>query len=337
MKNSQKRLRRWDAFICHASVDKESVARPLYSALIRMGAQVWFDEKEIELGDSLLRTIDRGLARSRFGIVILSQSFFRKDWPEYELRGLAAKELGRDKVIIPVWHEINRDDVLNYSPPLADKIGISTAKGPAILIASELLNVIRPDLFRALHRKVAYQRMLESLPISQTDVSEIKSAPIRHKNFPREILPRIRMIRAALLSVYPHSMKVWKDGFQRDAHPTQEIELWERLATTYLEIIQLQKLDDAQRQELFKLLLGTINGSDFAELARQSKILPMDIIMKAGRTFVDDKPALEIQEKVKRGPRGKVHDLDREVFSGKFSKITRGVIKDLADVKARKR
>jgi hypothetical protein len=110
MKSAQRAGQKdWDVFISHAGEDKAAVARPLFETLSGLGLTVWFDEKEIAIGDSLSRSIDAGLSRSRFGIVVLSPSFLKKDWPEYELRGLVSKELGRDKVILPIWHQINKE------------------------------------------------------------------------------------------------------------------------------------------------------------------------------------------------------------------------------------
>jgi hypothetical protein len=73
---------------CHASEDKIPVAQPLANALAALGLHVWIDESEIRLGDSLRSKIDTGLARSRFGVVILSENFFSKDWPKLELNGI---------------------------------------------------------------------------------------------------------------------------------------------------------------------------------------------------------------------------------------------------------
>ena len=60
----------WDAFISHAWEDKESFVRPLAHALTALGATVWYDEFSLKLGDSLSASIDRGLAGSRYGIVV---------------------------------------------------------------------------------------------------------------------------------------------------------------------------------------------------------------------------------------------------------------------------
>jgi hypothetical protein len=83
----------WDIFICHASEDKEAIARPLANALKQAGLDVWYDEFTLTLGDSLRRKIDHGLARSRYGAVILSPHFFAKEWPQRELDGLTTKEI----------------------------------------------------------------------------------------------------------------------------------------------------------------------------------------------------------------------------------------------------
>ncbi|WP_380169628.1 DUF1883 domain-containing protein [Jannaschia sp. R86511] len=81
----------WDVFISHASEDKSAVARPLRDALVAHGVKVWFDAFELGIGDSLRRKIDQGLARSTFGVVILSSAFFAKDWPQYELDGIVTQ------------------------------------------------------------------------------------------------------------------------------------------------------------------------------------------------------------------------------------------------------
>lgn len=119
----------WDVFISHASEDKDEVARPLSNLLQQQGLKVWFDEFSLDLGDSLRRSIDKGLAQSRFGVVIISPSFLRKSWPQWELDGLVARELAESKVILPVWHGVSASEVRAYSPSLADKLSVSSSAG----------------------------------------------------------------------------------------------------------------------------------------------------------------------------------------------------------------
>lgn len=128
----------YDAFISHASEDKEKVVKPLARALTRMDYRVWYDEFELRVGDSLRQSIDKGLVNSRFGIVVLSPAFFAKNWPQYELNGLTAREMEGHKVILPIWHNVDREDVLAYSPTLADKIALSTRRMSIKKIAEAL-------------------------------------------------------------------------------------------------------------------------------------------------------------------------------------------------------
>jgi hypothetical protein len=106
----------WDVFVCHASEDKETFVKPLAEALRKENLRVWYDEFELKLGDSLRQSIDRGLRDSRFGIVILSHAFFSKPWPQRELDGLTARESIDKKVILPIWHNLTREEVSHYSP-----------------------------------------------------------------------------------------------------------------------------------------------------------------------------------------------------------------------------
>jgi len=135
----------YSAFISHASEDKEELVRPLADELTRLGSKVWYDEFALRIGDSLRRSIDRGLANSRFGIVVLSPSFFAKNWPQYELDGLVAKEQQGHKVILPLWHRVSKDDVMKYSPTLGDRLALNTAMYTVRELAAKLHEVLQDD------------------------------------------------------------------------------------------------------------------------------------------------------------------------------------------------
>lgn len=113
-----------DVFVCHASEDKAFV-NPLVEALKRANVKVWYDKDFLQWGDGLRSFIDRGLANSRYGIVIFSKAFLkRKHWTEHELNGLFAKERAGRKVILPIWHRITDRELLKYSPAFADRIAM---------------------------------------------------------------------------------------------------------------------------------------------------------------------------------------------------------------------
>jgi hypothetical protein len=124
----------WDLFICHASEDKESFVRPLAERLQANGIRVWYDEFALKVGDRLRQSIDRGLKSSRFGVVVLSPAFLQKNWPQYELDGLAQRELGGKKVILPVWHNLSEPDVRQYSPSLAGRVAALSVEGMEAVI-----------------------------------------------------------------------------------------------------------------------------------------------------------------------------------------------------------
>ena len=134
----------WDAFISHATEDKERFVRPLADALSSAGLRIWYDEFALRIGDSLRRSIDKGLSRSRYGIVVLSTSFFAKEWPQRELDGLVAREIGGEKVILPIWHEVDAVVVRQQSPTLMDRVAVDSREGLDGVVA-KLLAVLKPQ------------------------------------------------------------------------------------------------------------------------------------------------------------------------------------------------
>ena len=132
----------YDVFISHAAEDKDAVARPLATCLVSHGLRVWYDEFELRIGDSIRRKIDQGLARSRFGVIVISPSFFAKNWPQYELDGLVTKEMTGEQVILPLWHQISKQEIIDHSPSLADKVARSTSDFTIAEIAEEIAGVI---------------------------------------------------------------------------------------------------------------------------------------------------------------------------------------------------
>lgn len=134
----------YDLFISHASEDKDDFVRPLAETLENLGVKVWYDEFALKVGDSLRKSIDHGLVKSRFGTVILSSSFCSKNWPQYELDSMVAREMDGHKMILPIWHKVTKTDVINFSPALADKVALNTSMSSIEEIAGQLAEVILP-------------------------------------------------------------------------------------------------------------------------------------------------------------------------------------------------
>jgi hypothetical protein len=133
----------YDVFISHASQDKADFVEPLADILTEMGFKVWYDNFVLKVGDSISRAIDKGIARSSYGLVVLSPHFFAKQWTERELAGLTTREVaGRKKLILPVWHNVTHKDVVEYSPTLADKKALDTGQMGLEEIAEAIAEVL---------------------------------------------------------------------------------------------------------------------------------------------------------------------------------------------------
>jgi len=135
-------FRTYDVFVSHASEDKDFVD-PFVEALEEKGLSVWYDTTIMQVGMSLRRAIDKGLTNSRFGIVVLSQHFFKKEWPQKELDALFSKEFDGTEVILPLWHNISKDQVQAHSRLLADKIALSTAQYTIAELVDKIAAVVK--------------------------------------------------------------------------------------------------------------------------------------------------------------------------------------------------
>lgn len=115
----------YDVFISYASEDKEAIAYPLAEELKKNGYRVWFDEFSISVGDSLRRSIDKGVGKSKFGIVIFSKAFFRKGWTNYELDGLVEMNINAPGTLLPIWFNVSKEEVAEYSRSLSNILAIN--------------------------------------------------------------------------------------------------------------------------------------------------------------------------------------------------------------------
>lgn len=132
-----------DVFISHASEDKDDFVRSLANALVNEGLNVWYDEMTLRIGDSLRQKIDKGLASSRVGLVVLSPAFINKGWTNYELDGIITRAVSGEQILLPIWHNITKQEVIEFSPSLAGKVARSTATHTIDEIAHEVADLIR--------------------------------------------------------------------------------------------------------------------------------------------------------------------------------------------------
>jgi hypothetical protein len=130
-----------DVFISHASEDKDDFVRSLANSLISHGLNVWYDEMTLRIGDSLRQKIDKGLANSRVGLVVLSPAFISKGWTNYELDGIVTVLFLVSKYCF-IWHNITKQEVVDFSPSLADKVARGTATHTIDEIAHEIAELL---------------------------------------------------------------------------------------------------------------------------------------------------------------------------------------------------
>lgn len=134
----------YDVFVSHAWEDKESFVDEFVEALKDLGIKVWYDTSQIKWGDSMRERIDDGLKKSRFGVAVLSPDYIaeNKYWTKTELDGLFQLESVNGKTLLPIWHNLTKQQVMNYSPIIANKKAMTTATMTAQEIAEEMLNLI---------------------------------------------------------------------------------------------------------------------------------------------------------------------------------------------------
>lgn len=135
----------YDVFISHAYEDKDSFVNELVDELMKQGISVWYDDKDTAWGSSLREEIDKGLRLSKFGIVVLSPSYIAdgKYWTKQELNGLFQKESIESGRILPIWHQLTKKEVANYSPMIADRKAMTTAILTPREIAEEFAKILK--------------------------------------------------------------------------------------------------------------------------------------------------------------------------------------------------
>lgn len=137
----------YDVFVSHAWEDKEDFVDEFVDELRKQGLSVWYDTNKLKWGDSMREKIDRGLANSRYGVVILSPNYIapEKYWTKAELNGLFQAETINGKTILPIWHNLTKKQVTEYSPIIADRKALNTASMTPDEIASALKGLFSPE------------------------------------------------------------------------------------------------------------------------------------------------------------------------------------------------
>ena len=134
----------YDLFMSYSHADSEAIVETLVEELEAYDIDVWYDKVEVSIGDSITESIDEGLGKSDFGVVVLSEGYFEgtSDW---ELKGIVNKHTEEENVILPLWHGIGYDDVYEQSPSLAGIRAEELTNGNVQTVATELFRIVAED------------------------------------------------------------------------------------------------------------------------------------------------------------------------------------------------
>jgi hypothetical protein len=278
-------MKKWDVFISYAREDRESLVEPLARNLERLGVRVWYDQLSLSTGDSLTESIDRGLEQSVFGVLVISPTFLAKKWPKYEAASLLKREKVGDTMIILIWHNVEYEQVCEWSPELAERLPVRSKDRSLMAITMEIIKLVRPDILTNVHKRVASLVDSSKTESQLVKVKELRAAPVQHGNLPDDLLGRIRLIRASLLNVYPHSFQFWLEGFRRDSHPSKNVSDWEHMCAVYHEYIWTTPLTSEQHVAVFKAIVAIAStpstiAVDWPQIAGQLPEGAMDFLSK---------------------------------------------------------
>lgn len=135
----------YDVFVSHASEDKETFVDALVEELLRRGVKVWYDRKEITWGRSIRQSIDTGLRRSKFAIVVLSEFYIEKYWTQKEFNALFSLGSKLGDFILPIWHNITPEKAQEFSPMLSDALALKSSEHTIKSIADMFVEKLNYD------------------------------------------------------------------------------------------------------------------------------------------------------------------------------------------------
>ncbi|AQS18339.1 toll/interleukin-1 receptor domain-containing protein [Clostridium beijerinckii] len=288
----------WDVFISHATEDKSGFVIPLVNKLKQYGVKVWFDKFELKVGDSLSKNIDEGLRKSKYGIVIISKSFLNKGWTDYEYRSLLSREIGNCKVILPVWYNITKEEVQQYSLFLSDKMALSNLDRDIDEITESLIEVIRPDIFKIINNIAINKNLInDSMQayVNFEDAMVIANNMKNNKVYKHEKLTLDTMILLRLIHVIYEELDKMTyedrvDLYRCNMNPQKEALIEIKNATIYLQKTLNKGYNIGKKRAIFII----VNMLSFNENLSYKEISGLKIgkeeFMEIRDAYIDYKP-----------------------------------------------
>lgn len=248
--------KKYDLFISHASEDKDAIVRPLATILERLSVRVWYDEFSLQLGDSLTASIDKGLQESRYGLVVLSKAFLSKKWTEYEYRSLMTREIDGERVILPLWYDVTKEEVKNFSLYLADIMALPISKANFGKIVPAILKVVRPDIYQERRMQGVLRKAVAEGTPKLAKMSEIKRATTKQSKLTKQQLIRSKAVYYGIGRHLKSNFDEYVDQYELDVVPERELQTWEIMNACYLEMLERHTdATDRDREDYFKVLV----------------------------------------------------------------------------------
>lgn len=253
--------KKYDVFISHASEDKDVIVRPLAIIFERLSVRVWYDEFSLQLGDSLTTSIDKGLQESRYGVVVLSKAFLSKRWPEYEYRSLMTREIDGERVILPLWYDVTKEEVKNFSLYLADIKALPVSKANFGMVVLAILKKARPDMYQEVRMRGALRKAVDEGAKRMVKRSEIKVSAIKQSKLTRQQIIRSKAVYYGIGRHLKRTFDDYVDQYELDVVPERELQTWEIMNACYLEMLEHHaNATDRDRDDYFKVLMALSVG-----------------------------------------------------------------------------
>ena len=134
-----------DVFLCHAWGDRKEAAKELNDLLVASGVKVWFSENDLALGVPMMRAIDKGLAKSRIGLVLVTPAMLER-LPKESVADKELSALLAGNQLIPIMHNATYDDLRNVSPLLASRSGLDTAEDSMAVVAEKIYELVNVEV-----------------------------------------------------------------------------------------------------------------------------------------------------------------------------------------------
>lgn len=257
---------KWDVFISHASEDKIDFVIPLVNKLKQYGVKVWFDKFELKVGDSLSKNIDVGLSESRYGIIVISKYFLSKGWTDYEYRSLLNKEIGSKKILLPIWYNVTKEEVQQYSLFLGDKMALSNFDNSIDEIAEALIEVINPDIFElinniAINKNLINHSISAFIPFKEAKIISDymrNNKVYRHEKLELDTMILLRLIHVVYEELDNMSYEERVNLYRCNMNPQKEALIEIKNATIYLQYI-LNKNYSIEKKRAIFIVVNTLS------------------------------------------------------------------------------